>query len=596
METLCQTDAPAGGAGRALNRAAWLAAAAALILFAIPAATPLYLDNMDFPAVAKAASETGLPIYYRGEENPRHSGLYHPPLYIYSLAAWFRLWGFGEVQARLFGLLCLFLHGWIVLCGIRLLFGKEAESRIAPWFWILFLLNPYALQGAAVLDIDTAVYGPLLVGLLAAALRIQWSDGRPRQDSVRLSELGLLALLTALAFWAKLTTVLSAVPAVLALLAGRLGWRKALLSGGGAMASGAALFLASYFFYGWATGQDVLYTFRFTAMSLTTRSSAGMGWQWLAAHARTLLDMTVWQVQWSGLLPWAVAVALALVLAYRGWLRGERRMRDAGVVLLWALFVSGFYCALLPTYGRAPFKYIFVCWGVVACCTAAIAAEAWDRLSRLAGLRLAWIGLPGVLLFAAGFVVSGKWLRDRMILEGTMTRADLLALVLPAAAALVGLAFRSRATGGALFCWAALAHAGLMLGLALAMARAPYPTTYDYGQQGFDETVCFIRQHTQPGDAILSMKDVGFRADRRYFENYGYVFGGPAAAEAARRLLAEGRARYAVFTEGNGPDFLGFNPQLKEVIDSLCTLERAYGHYRIYDCAPRAQAEPPPKP
>lgn len=567
-----------------------------MILFAIPAAKPLYLDNMDFPAVAKAAAETGLPIYYRGEENAHHSGLYHPPLYIYSLAAWFRLWGFGEAQARWFGLVCVFLYGWIVLYGIRLLFGRQVQDRAAPWFWIVFLLNPYTLQGAAVLDIDTTVYGPLLAALFAAVLRIRWSDGLQRENPVRPAELGLIALLTALALWAKLTTVLSVMPAAVILLAGRLGWRRALLLGGGALASGAALFLASYFLYGWITGQDVLYTFRFTAMSLSQRSSAGTGWQWLAAHSRTLLDMAMWQVQWSGLLPWVVAPAMALFLMRRGRLEKDARTRDASVVVVWALFVSGFYCALLYTYGRSPFKYIFVCWGVVSACVAAAMPEAWARLSRIPAPRLAPAALWGVLLFTACFFVSGKWLRDRMILEGTMTRADRLALVLPAAAALGGFALRRGSPGAALFSGAVLAHAGLMSGLALAMARAPYPTTYDYGQQGFDETVCFIREHTRPGDAILAMKDVGFRAERRYFENYGYVFGGPAAAEAARKLLEEGKARYAVFTEGNGPDFLGFNPQLKEAIDNLCTLERAYGHYRIYDCARGSAARSAPGP
>jgi hypothetical protein len=585
METARQTDAHPGRAGRGgLSRAVLAVWAAAAILFAIPAAKPLYLDNMDFPAVAKAAAETGLPVYYRGEENAHHSGLYHPPLYIYALAAWFRLWGFGEVQARLFGFACLFLHGWIVLYILRLLFGEEARRKTGPWFWGLFLLNPYTLQSAAVLDIDTTVYGPLLAGLLAAALRIHWSDGQPRQDRVRMSEPGLIAALTALALWAKLTTVLSVMPVVVLILAPRLGWRKALLQGGGALASGVALFLASYALYGWATGQDVLYTFRFTLTSFTQRGAGPSGWQWLAARWQVFRDMAAWQVQWSGLLPWAACAAATAFLGWRGWIRGEARSRDAALVLLWALSVTGFYCALLYTYGRSPFKYVFVGWGIVAGCMAFLASQAWERLSGLSAVLYERRNATAALLFAACFAVSARWLRDRSVLEG-ITRADKLALVLPAAVLLAALVFWRRKPAAAAASAAVLAYGGLMAGMALAMARAPYPTTYDYGQLGFDDTVCFIRAHTEPGDAILSMKDIGFRAGRRYFENYGYVFGGPAAAEAARKLLGDGKARYAVFTEGIGPDYLGFNPALKEVINTLCVLERSYGHYRIYDCA-----------
>src|ERR1019366_6119587 len=88
---------------------------ASFCLFAASGWKPLQLDNMDFPAVAKQTAATGLPVYYRGEENPRHLGLYHPPLYIYMLAFWIDLFGFGEIQVRIFGYMCALLHGWIVL-------------------------------------------------------------------------------------------------------------------------------------------------------------------------------------------------------------------------------------------------------------------------------------------------------------------------------------------------------------------------------------------------------------------------------------------------------------------------------------------------
>jgi hypothetical protein len=56
----------------------------------------------------------------------------HGQLHIYALAAWFRVLGFGEAQARLFGLVCLFLHGWVVLCLLRLFLGKEVQKNNGP--------------------------------------------------------------------------------------------------------------------------------------------------------------------------------------------------------------------------------------------------------------------------------------------------------------------------------------------------------------------------------------------------------------------------------------------------------------------------------
>jgi hypothetical protein len=598
METPRQADARPGCARRSgflscLSPAVLAVWAAAAILFAIPAAKPFYLDNMDFPAVAKATAETGLPVYYRGEENPHHLGLYHPPLYIYALAAWFRVLGFGEAQARLFGLVCLFLHGWVVLCLLRLFLGKEVQRTTAPWFWGLFLLNPYTLQGAAVLDIDTTVYGPLLAGLVAAALRINWSDGQPRQDGLRMSGLCLIALLTALAFWAKLTTSLSVIPVVLLLLARGQGWRNALIRGGGAVLAGVLIFLATYAIYGRITGLDITFSFRFLLFSLHQRSGSGNGVEWLASHWRTFRDMARWQILWTGMLPWAVSGATLLWLAWKSWRERTRKAVDMLIVLAWALFVTGFYCGLTYTFGGAPFKYVYIAWGIVCVVFSAWAARAWERLQEQTGIRMGrWAGW----LFA-GFclLVSAEYLQDRTILTGQISSPDLALMLSPAALALAGILCWRHLKGPWLYYSGALAYVGAMSGLALAMTRAPYPTTYDYGQLGFDDTVCFIRAHTEPGDAILSMKDVGFRAGRRYFENYGYVFGGPPAAEAARKLLAEGKARYAVFTEGNGPDYLGLNPALQDVIHTLCVLERSYGHYRIYDCggAARRAADSP---
>jgi hypothetical protein len=564
------------------ERLALLALVLAVILFAIPAHKPLYLDNVEFPYAAKAAAEKGVPVYYRGEEIPRLSGLYHPPLYIYLLAAWFKFWGFGEAQARWFSFLCVLLHGGIVLYGMRVLLGSETAKKAAPFFWIIFLLNPYTLQGAAVLDIDNTIYGPILAGMLAALLRLAWKEGQPREDAPCLREWGVVALLTAVALWAKLTTVLSVMPLAVLLPARRLGLRGAALAGGGAVAAGVALFLASYALYGLISGLDVTFSFRFLLFSFRQRSGTSTGLEWLAAHWQTFRDMIHWQVLWTGLFPWAVAVFTLLWLGRRWLLLREPRARDATFVLGWALFVTAFYCGLTYTFGRAPFKYVYVAWGILCAVLAAWQAAAWDRLREWPGMRVGWTAW---ILAAACFLISGKWLRDRFILEGTLNRADLAMLALPVLLALAGFLMWRRSSGALLYHHGTFAYVGTMLGLALAMARAPYPTTYDYGQEGFDDTVCFIRQHTAPEEVIISMKDVGFRAGRRFFENYQYVFGSREWVEKMRSILLDGKARYAVFTEGNGPDNLALNPALGDVIRSLCVQVRQYGHYRIYDCA-----------
>src|SRR5262249_7931891 len=57
--------------------ARWLAAVTALLftlLSAAGSAKPLQLDNMDFPSVAAQTALTGIPVHYRGEDNPQALG------------------------------------------------------------------------------------------------------------------------------------------------------------------------------------------------------------------------------------------------------------------------------------------------------------------------------------------------------------------------------------------------------------------------------------------------------------------------------------------------------------------------------------------
>src|SRR3954470_4014375 len=239
-----------------------------LVLAAHQAAKPLHLDNMDFPAVAEATTHSGKPIYYRGEGNPHHSGLYHPPLYIYTLAAWFRLFGSGPAQARMFGALCALLQGWLALRILSLLFGSERVRQWSWLFWLLFLLNPYTLQGSAIADIDSTIYGPLLGFVLWSALRIGWQDGRWRDDVPQKRELGLVALALTAALWAKLTTVLLLFPFLFLLFLPRLGWKRAVLATLGVSAAGIAGFALTYSLYGALTGLDVGYTFQFLKASM----------------------------------------------------------------------------------------------------------------------------------------------------------------------------------------------------------------------------------------------------------------------------------------------------------------------------------------
>lgn len=559
-------------------RGAWAGSAIAIfvfvLLFAAGAAKPFHLDNMDFPAVAAATAVSGLPVYYRGEEALHWSGLYHPPLYIYTLAAWIRVFGSTEAPIRLFGMTCALLQGVVVLLMVRTLFGAGMALRWMPLFWALFLLNPYTIQTASIADIDSTIYGPLLCLVLLAALRASWKDGEWRTDRIRRQDYLWVAVALYLCFWAKLTTVWLVIPIVFLLWISRLGVVRAAVATVVVSAAALLLFVVSYELYGALTGLDVNYTFRFTWESFAKRgTSAAPGLMSRVSDMwRNLLFMILFTLRWTGLLPWVAALG-ALAFAARNALARDRRYLHYGLVLALAFVSTWYYCAKVATYGYSPYKYDFVYWGLIL--TAPLFV-----IECCGEYRWTWkiaAGLSVLYAFAALWV-AGR-VGDALIRDGLAGLYRFIAYIpgLLLAAGLLRTRFRIPLIAAAL-----AAYGGIQLGVAVNQAKAPYATTYDYGQTGFMDTVGFIRANTGPDDIIVSMKDIGYRAHRRYFENYAAVNGDPAAAAHLVDVMKSGRAAYFVFTEGHGQDELFLNPSLQRWVEENCTLVRSYGNYRIY--------------
>jgi hypothetical protein len=196
-----------------------------------------------------------------------------------------------------------------------------------------------------------------------------------------------------------------------------------------------------------------------------------------------------------------------------------------------------------------------------------------------------------VALAVAGVLLAGLWLgavvvRDVLLRHGWVY-PQALALWVPAGAALAGLIAwaagrRSlRSLGAGLVAGALLLHVGIQTGIAAYQSRVEYSTTYNYGQSGLQETAAFIRARTAEQEIISSMKDVGFLAKRRYYENYGALYDDASAARLIEAWEA-GRVSYIVFTEGIGQDGLAIKPALRDWVARNADLAASFGNYRIY--------------
>jgi hypothetical protein len=561
-----------------------------ILWFAGSADKPLHLDSSDFAGLAEHAAFTGVPVYYKGEEEPNATGLYHPPLYIYLLAAWIRAFGFGEAQVRLFGMVCALLQGAVVLAIIRTLFGSA--FRWGAIFWAIFLLNPYTLQTPTIADIDSTIYGPLLCLVLLATLRISWRDGEWRTDQVSWLELVWIGVAFFLCLWSKLTTVLLVLPFVFFLLIARKGARQAALTTAAIGGASVIAFLASYYLYGALMGLDVGFTFKFTLFSFYTRGSSGTPGMaaLLRDHWGNLRSMVPFTMSWTGLLPWAAA-CLALWVAFRASIRQhDRRLLHYGLVLGLGLLTTIYYWVQTTTFSSAPSKYTFVYWGILLTAPVFLLARwaspnPWQTISRRVTVIL-------LCLFLAAEVWTNHHVGDSLMLNGFAGPYTLVAYI-PALLFVAALAATRYGRAGLALPMASLAvYCGIQFGSAVYQEKVPYSTTYDYGQMGFPDTVAFLKSHTRPNDVIAAMKDIGFACRLHCFENYAALAGGPAAASRFMDAAASGRFAYIVFTEGRGQDALERNPALRQWFLARSKLVQSFGNYRIYrmDTPPQSAA------
>lgn len=170
--------------------------------------------------------------------------LMHPPSSAYLIAAALRLFGNGEWQARLPGILSVVLTAVLLVILARRLFRDDQQAAVRVGFVAvcLYLIHPAALQGALYLSFSEGTLLPLSWLLLL----LTWFGTLNRPRAVRVGTLGLCL---AIALWAKITTSL-ALPVSIAIVTwGMEGLRPAGLMFTGVAGLGLALFLASWWGY-----------------------------------------------------------------------------------------------------------------------------------------------------------------------------------------------------------------------------------------------------------------------------------------------------------------------------------------------------------
>lgn len=429
--------------------------------------------------------------------------LMHPPSSAYLIAAALRLFGNGEWQARLPGVLAVVLTAALLVILARRLFRDDQQTadRVGVVAVCLYLIHPAALQGALYLSFSEGTLLPLswLLFLLT------WFGTLNRPRAVRVGTLGLCL---AIALWAKITTSL-ALPVSIAIVTwGMEGLRPAGLMFTGVAGLGLVLFLGSWWGYAtYLTGlvglpAEILWTEPF-------RYLIGEGQVVENSVGGVLLNVSRTFVFLGPLLVFMAAIAIARRVGQ--YARDHRAAPQDLIPILTILVLVG-YLALPGGTGAFP-KYHLVILPLLAWLAARdFPPTAFPRL------LLVTIFVVGVVYY---FYLVGDPLklvnhdmRIAQVAGGTssvVSRVGLAALVyvlFPLVASRVVRSWRPAIL---------TATIASQLALILLQIHGGYFTRHSYGTPvaDFTRTINLLTSATPAGSEILALPEFGYKSGRR---------------------------------------------------------------------------------
>lgn len=504
-------------AGAGAGPVAWAVALLAVVLLLGGAlwfidgqiARPFVYDDVSFILGARAIADTGRPFGNQGYMlhlygDQQQWALWHPPLYLYLLGLVVALFGDGERAARSIGVVSLLVAAGFAFDLARRVTlqqrGSPMQALAAGVVAVgLYVLNPLATQATMVLDIDNTVLMMLVIAQVWLAIRLP--------GSWHTRTILLVAVLYAVALWAKMTTPLAlGVALVFTRLFQPVGWRGA-LQAGMAVALGWGIFVVTWLGISAVAGLPIDYTLAvFRSEAVESGHSS----------ADRLVSLQAFVMGVAPAILWIGPFFCLLFVA-------------AGLPRLWNL-VRGKGLApadLLVVLGAAIYlAYIFKLAGSFPKYHAAM-LPLWAAASAVLVARTA--GRP-LLTQVAAALLTGAWLIwwywDRMPDAWGIRWEETLNTQLVIVPLLVGL--------GLAVVWALLGRRNLLNGLPVALlvvtlawsvtlnlthAALPGSATYYYGRSGQREAAAAVDALRRPGEMVVAAKEVGwYTASRQYID------------------------------------------------------------------------------
>ncbi len=540
-----------------------------LILAIVQADKKFVLDELDFPIVAKATSETGVPIYYRGEDNPNHIGIYHPTLYINTLALFIKIFGYNENVIRTFGMLCILITALIIIYIYREIFEKTSKT-FEIVFLGLFLLNPYTIANSTLPDIDSTVLPITMSLFFFYSIKIFKNNNEHLQgQNIFKNGVLVISIIFSLCLWTKLTTPII-LPIFLIPLLFTIGKsiKDSVILSGIISFIGGLIFLITYWIYCKLLNLPYGYTFKFLLDSFTKGTSGESRIDKIIGN----LSYTKHFVHWLTI-PTTFLILFSICYLI---LKAQKRQDWMVIILgLFGLFVSVFYLGLISPFGGF-FKYPFPVFAFLLMPISIICSD----LFTIEDTKTTYLAVFILTIIFTSFVYT-----DIVFLERRAFQLTFPLIILAVTLSIILVKVKRPKFTLSLILTLLFFSLSSSLGISRYQAISNYPTKYYYGQAGMEDAITYLKGRVKEDELVWSMKDIGYYVNNRYVENYSYFFD-KKLQEKLILMTKDTKIRYYVTTVGIGEDRLDAYPEIREILDSNCqhNYPKTFGNFVIYNC------------
>lgn len=533
---------------------------------------PLTMDEaMPFGWNARAINAAGIAVLgQRVAEDSSETVLEiaHPPLYPILLAHAFTIFGESAAAGRMIGVLCLILTTALLLPIAKQIFGPQR----APMIWSIAVaitaVNPYMVQYAMLVDIDTSILTLFMICTIYFFIRHLQINSR--------RDLIFAGIALAASFWAKEMTPPVLIIAIFFFLWIHAGFKQALQKTAALTAIGLGLFTLTWWIFCEATNVPPGSFVEFTILQKGARA---------APFSRPMSAF----LKIKSMLFWLSLPVLLLFFYYAGarlkaCCRSKRLERQDFLLVYTGLMFFYTMIYIPSSTDNWMLKYDYPAMPMMVLAASAGTSRLIKNLSlkNVAAVMIAAVSISGFYSLCD--------LEDPLIglAANTVRLRSLSSAILfsPLLLMLIVCKWCGRPLSWAR---AAAMAAGLavlpMNAYTTIKQTADYttsPSWDNYGEKGLAETIAYLAERVKPGDELAVRKDIGYYLNgiaglEKIHWWYPMFRGGREKMKREFEAInASGKISFVVL----GP-YDHLDPAV-EIVESFFQLDRIIGDFYIY--------------